>query len=198
MEITERIIKANLIENPLDLVPNFKSYISQNNEFQIISRKSSELDECTKKWIFELLEKNMKKIYEKSISGWNENFKLEELFDKNACYLIAYKNKKPVGYSHFRFDMDFENEVVYCYELQIEEDFRRFGLGKYLMEILENLCENLELEKVMLTVSKHNEIGQSFFKKKMKYQRDETDINDEDPTIDYEILSKVFWEEDEI
>ena len=36
-----------------------------------------------------------------------------------------------------------------------------------------------------------------FFNSKIKsrYTRDETDLNDEDPTCDYDILSKVFWEE---
>ena len=31
--------------------------------------------------------------------------------------------------------------------------------------------------------------------KKHRYTRDETDLNEEDPAVDYDILSKVFWEE---
>lgn len=61
--------------------------------------------------------------YERSHSGWNKEFKIEELFDENAYYLIIYKDITPVGYSHFRFDMDFDNEVVYWYCQGIKLNF---------------------------------------------------------------------------
>ncbi|CAF0707703.1 unnamed protein product [Brachionus calyciflorus] len=197
IEVTEKIQKANLIEKPLDLVPNFKKYKSNTLEFQIESCKSCCLDNKVKTWIFDLFERNMKTIYEKSKSGWNKKEKLQELFDERAYYILVYNLDSPIGYCHYRFDMDFDNEVIYCYELQIEDKFRRFGLGKFMMDILECLCENLELEKVMLTVSKYNQTGLKFFKEKMKYTLDETDLNDDDPSVDYEILSKVFWEDEE-
>ena len=103
--------------------------------------------------------------YESSASGWNENEKLEELFDPKAYYIIAFdeeSNDKPIGYCHFRFDMDYEDEVIYwyiflkfylskkriffsnyyfqSYELQIELNSRKSGLGKFMMEFLETLC----------------------------------------------------------
>lgn len=55
--------------------------------------------------------------YEKSSSGYSKLEKMAELFDESAYYIIAYdvsdNSKKPVGFSHFRFDMDFESEVIY-------------------------------------------------------------------------------------
>lgn len=38
------------------------------------------------------------------------------MFDSSAYYLIAYDfndETKLYGYSHFRFDMDFDDEVLY-------------------------------------------------------------------------------------
>ena len=53
--------------------------------------------------------------YELSVSGWNENEKRKEMFDEAAYYLIAYDSKKnqPIGFSHFRFDIDYDDEVIY-------------------------------------------------------------------------------------
>lgn len=37
--------------------------------------------------------------------------------DASARYLIAYNTEgKPLGYSHFRFDMDYGSPVLYWYE----------------------------------------------------------------------------------
>ena len=198
---SERIQKANLIKNPLEeLLPKKLTNFSKNGvKIRLESRKSSDLNTELKEWCFKLLEENMKKIYEGSKSGWNETEKREEMFEEKAYYLLAFDctTNKPVGYCHFRFDMDFDNEVVYCYELQIDSQTRKVGLGKFMMEILEELCQQLELEKVMLTCSKMNHVGQKFFKDKMEYELDETDMNDEDPNVDYCIYSKVFWEDEE-
>ena len=56
-----------------------------------------------------------KKSYSLSKSGWNEKEKREEMFEEKAYYMIAYENEnnKPVGFCHFRFDMDYGSEVVY-------------------------------------------------------------------------------------
>ena len=53
--------------------------------------------------------------YEKSFQGWDENQKLKEFKHKNARYLIVreVESKKPIAFSHFRFDMDYNSEVIY-------------------------------------------------------------------------------------
>ena len=40
--------------------------------------------------------------------------------DDNAWYLIAKKEDdgKLLGFAHFRYDMDFDDEVLYVYEIQ--------------------------------------------------------------------------------
>lgn len=204
MEVIEqgdRVKKANRIESPLKLLStNLNSFNSSNVNISLKCTRVKKLDESTKEWCFDLFKRNMKSIYEKSKSGYDEKEKREEMFDcPSAYYLIAYEDKsgKPIAYSHFRFDMDYDSEILYCYELHVESEMRKLGIGKYLMQILEELCECLELEKVMLTCSKYNTNGLRFFKETLGYERDETDLNDEDPSVDYEILSKTFWSEED-
>ena len=34
-----------------------------------------------------------------------------------------------------RYDMDHDDDVLYCYEIQLEESVRRKGLGKFMMKV---------------------------------------------------------------
>ncbi len=48
------------------------------------------------------------------------------------------------------------------------------------------------MTKVMLTCFKHNTIALSFYKDKLKFSLDETDMNDDITlNLDYEILSRI-------
>ena len=78
-----------------------------------------------------------------------------------------------MAYSHFRYDMDHDNDVLYCYEIQTEQKMRRKGLGKFMMKVLELLMIKSDLLKIMLTVFKHNESASKFFKDVLKYEIDE-------------------------
>jgi ribosomal protein S18 acetylase RimI-like enzyme len=114
--------------------------------------------------------------------------------DDRAWYLIARTpepESKPVAFSHFRIDVDFGDEVLYCYELQLEEEVRRKGLGKFMLQVLELIGFSANMKKVVLTVLKHNPEAKSFFTA-LKYTIDET--SPEDNVLEqysYEILSKL-------
>merc|ERR1711915_99 len=94
--------KANAQENPLGVLPSFNSY--------------------------------MKDYYFQSDWGWNEANKKAELYEDSAWFLIARKEDtgEPVAYSHFRYDMDHDDDVLYCYEIQTDKSMRRKGLGKFM------------------------------------------------------------------
>ncbi|KAK3924753.1 N-alpha-acetyltransferase 40 [Frankliniella fusca] len=149
------------------------------------------LDPETAEWVLKLEETNVREMYEKCDWGWNGKMKKEEMTDDDARYLIARSSDgKRLGFSHFRFDMDFDDEVLYCYELQIEEHARRKGLGCFMLGVLEALTVHYNMKKTMLTVFKHNHPGKTFFKKN-GYKPDETSPEDtEDEIFCYEILSK--------
>merc|ERR1711974_514505 len=106
---------------------------------------------------------------------------------------------KLLGFSHFRYDMDYDDEVLYVYEIQIDGEFQRKGLGKFMMQVLEMLAFKADMRKIMLTVLKHNDSAVKFFKSLLKFEIDETNPADavqwnenynDIEQIDYEILSK--------
>ena len=88
-------------------------------------------------WLMDLITRNMKAMYEQSQWGWKEANKKLEMLDDNAWYLIAKKEDdgKLLGFAHFRYDMDFDDEVLYVYEIQLEEEIQRKGLGRFMMQV---------------------------------------------------------------
>lgn len=57
----------------------------------------------------------MKTMYEQSSWGWDPVDKQKELTEPTVWYLIASSNNTFVGFSHFRFDIDDREEVLYWY-----------------------------------------------------------------------------------
>ena len=45
----------------------------------------------------------------------------------------------------------------------VDKKFRKRGFGTYLMSYLINLCKKLNLNKLLLEVSKNNVVGQNFY-----------------------------------
>merc|ERR1711994_1063590 len=108
--------------------------------------------------------------------GWKEKEKKEELWSDHAWYLLARTEEgKAVAFSHFRYDMDYDDEVVYCYEIQVEKGFRRKGLGRFMMKVLEMLCLKADMLKLMATIFKKDVPQAEFFKKALKFELEEED-----------------------
>ncbi|CAG4931872.1 unnamed protein product [Parnassius apollo] len=90
--------------------------VFRNNEMEVdmYIQRVTELDKNVLDWAINLTEKNMKKLYETCAWGWNRERKVEEMTDDSAWYLIAKEKKgKLLAFSHFRFDMDFGEPVLY-------------------------------------------------------------------------------------
>lgn len=184
-EAKKLINKANSLEAPLpNLYQNFTSKDEIN--FDISCSRAKDLPPETCSWIMDLMERNMKKSYESSSWGWSADKKRQELFDSTAWQLVASTNSVYVGFSHFRFDVDDDREVLYCYELQLESCARRKGLGRFMMQALESMALQNKMQKVVLTVFKSNTSAVAFFHS-LGYKLDITSPNDEH----YVILSKL-------
>lgn len=185
---------ADLVENPLEDLVAFQKFSRNGLDLRIECKLVKYLSEEEFSATLNLVERNMHSLYDASSWGWNEKGKMEEMQEENARYLLAYDNEdKIVAMSHFRFDVDDDLEILYCYEVQLNEDVRRKGLGKFLMQILELMAVRAKMKKVILTVFKANDKAVEFFTKKMKYTVDETSpqFQDEDfENYDYEIYSK--------
>lgn len=184
--------KANKLEDPMEPFPVFRKFNKNGIEAELFVKRMADLDEQTKDWAFNLTKRNMQSKYEQCSWGWSDAKKLEELTDESAWYLIAksVSDNIPLGFSHFRFDMDEGIEVLYCYELQLEPFVQRKNLGKFMMQILELIAFKNNMRKVILTVLKNNQYSKFF--KAIGYEIDESSpMDDEEESFSYEILSKV-------
>ncbi|XP_016952179.1 N-alpha-acetyltransferase 40 [Drosophila biarmipes] len=176
-------------QNPLESL-SYQSYKAPSGEeFKLICRTKTDADSKLLKWAFKLAETNVGPYYKQLKMGWQPKIKQAELNKNWARYLVAQNEKKEnVAYSMFRFDMDHGDCVLYCYEMQVAEEHRRKGLGKFIMSILEDCARLWHLEKIMLTVLNNNETSISFFKQ-LGYVKDEIspDVLEQ---ADYQIFSK--------
>ncbi|XP_076392170.1 N-alpha-acetyltransferase 40 isoform X2 [Megachile rotundata] len=181
--------KANSVINPLEPLNDFHKYTTKDNQIIELScmRAKDALPEC-RFWIFDIMERNMKSLYEQCDWGWDPVVKQKELTEPAAWYLIASSNDVYLGFSHFRFDIDNREEVLYCYEIQLETIIRRKGLGHFMMSALESMALKNKMRKVVLTVFKHNPSAVQFFYA-LGYKLDKTSLPVSDE-VHYIILSK--------
>ncbi|NWI38097.1 NAA40 acetyltransferase, partial [Picathartes gymnocephalus] len=167
--VCAKVEAANKLQDPLEAFPVFKKYDRNGLNVSIECRRVSGLDPSTLDWAFELTKANMQTLYEQSEWGWKEREKREELRDERAWYLLAREpGAGPVAFSHFRFDVECGDEVLYCYEVQLESRVRRRGLGKFLLQILQLVANSTQMKKVMLTVFKHNHGALQFFREALQ------------------------------
>ncbi|XP_071551499.1 N-alpha-acetyltransferase 40 [Panulirus ornatus] len=184
--------QANSLPDPLSKFPSFHKYERNGLSCQLICKRVKEVEPVMMQWAIDLCKRNMRGMYVKSSQGWHEDEKREEMTEDAAWYLFAIDtlSEKPIAFSHFRFDIDYGDEVLYCYELQLEMDCRNKGLGKFMMQVLELMAFSNQMQKVVLTVFKHNPDGMAFFRK-CRYETDETSPEDTfEESFDYSILSK--------
>ncbi|XP_011068219.1 PREDICTED: N-alpha-acetyltransferase 40 isoform X5 [Acromyrmex echinatior] len=134
--VQRRLInKANALANPLETLHKFHEYITKdNNMIKLACVKAKDAPSDCLSWILNIMERNMKKMYEQSSWGWNATEKQTELTEEMACY-----------------------------ELQLEPSTRRKGLGRFMMSTLESMAYHNQMTKVVLTVFKHNSSAIQFF-----------------------------------
>lgn len=193
---------ANDLEDPLAALPKpFSVYNKNGLELTLESVRGPEVPEKTKLWAFNLVKTSMKPLYDAAYSkdpemqiefGWKEKDKREELWSDDAWFLIARTGEgAAVAFCHFRYDMDYDDEVLYCYEIQVESAYKRKGLGRFMMKVLEMLCLKADMLKLMTTIFKKDKKEASFFKDALKFEVDETSFVDTvHEQFEYEILCR--------
>lgn len=184
------IENANRQVNPIIAFPEFLKYDQNGCEFDLYCRRKADMDSKVLKWAFKLAEKNVGPQYKSCSLGWQPKVKQSDLNKAWARYLVAVdrKTKKPAGYSMFRFDLDYGRSVVYCYEMQVDSEFQRKGLGAFMMQALEKMARHYGMERLVLTVLQNNEDGMRFYKT-LGYDVDETSPDKSDNCA-YVIMSK--------
>ncbi|OBZ79159.1 N-alpha-acetyltransferase 40 [Grifola frondosa] len=142
--------------------------------FQLV--KASELSKDERRDLWEIWEKNMYEMYKDSSFGWDPPAKKRELFHRLARFIVVRENTRAQGsqddgnnavrivaFTVFRFEYEFEENIVYCYELQVCDNVRRYGLGKYLMQQLVLIGKEWGMTKVVLTVFKANSAARNLY-----------------------------------
>ncbi|EAU93039.2 hypothetical protein CC1G_06759 [Coprinopsis cinerea okayama7 len=128
--------------------------------------------------------------------GYDPPAKRDEIFHRLSRFILVYKSpleegeaQKLVAYSTFRFDREDEDNVVYCYELQVDEIMRGVGIGRKLMGCLESVAEAYGMDKVMLTNLANEKAFRFYMQCGFKVDESSPSLYGEE--VDYEILSKV-------
>ena len=173
---------------------------------------ASNLSEHDKKWIWNLLETNMKPVYGAS---WKKEAKEKkaEMTSEDSKYLIAravdmvgetnqenVDPDEPLGFLHYKFVIEEGVVVLYVYELQIAEAAQRRGVGKFLMMLVEALARKAGVSGVMLTVQTANPSAQKFYES-AKYAVSPISPRKCDPwafeenQYDYDIYQKIWNDE---
>jgi ribosomal protein S18 acetylase RimI-like enzyme len=115
----------------------------------------------------------MHNLYSFSSFGWNPQKKRTEVFDPRSRFVVVRDISDPtsnlassdmIAYSMFRFEREDRQNVIYCYELQVSKDSRRFGLGRLLAQTISDIGAEWGMTKVMLTVLKANQAAMLFYK----------------------------------
>lgn len=183
--------KANESPDPLQAaITEPAVYIRDDLRVRVSCVRATAASNDLREWAFDLVSQNMRELYEASQWGWSENAKRKELVHRDAWYLVARSeaDDSPVGFIHFRFDMDDGMSVLYCYELQLESRVQRRGLGSHLMRLLDQLAAHFRMCKTVLTVFKSNTGALAFYQKALGYRIDETSPPGD--AADYVILSR--------
>ncbi|XP_015929474.1 N-alpha-acetyltransferase 40 [Parasteatoda tepidariorum] len=189
-QILALVNAAKLATNLLDDLKEWTTYNKHDMNLKVSFSNAKDLKTEEVNQIFDLLQKNMKDLYDKSDWGWNADEKMSELTSDEARFLVVKDSEdKLVGFTHFQFDVETNYPVLYCYELQIESDYQRKGLGRFLMNILTLIAFKFKLVKVMLTVFTNNRAGINFYLKALQFRRDETSPYEEEERC-YIILCK--------
>lgn len=174
----------------------------KNVGYSIQVYTSSELSDVDQANIWGILEQNMRHLYTKSSMGWDPPSKKQELFHRDSRFVLLRRSQAQDGlehlheelpilaYSMFRFDMEDDGCVLYCYELQVSQSAQRGGMGKTLMGCLCDIARRWNMRKVMLTVFKENQAAFSFYKAMgFNIESDEEGV-DEENDVDYWIMLK--------
>lgn len=153
----ERGQDKNIIQG---IAPSFLTY--QRNGLNVGIEFSPKLTEDDMEWAFEITRQNMESRYDASGYGWDDDDKERELTEQGARFLLLRdKNDgdKLIGYTHFRFTVQGEvidemagDSCVHLVDIHLEDPYKRKGLGKHVMVLLELIARREKMSRVSVPV----------------------------------------------
>jgi GNAT superfamily N-acetyltransferase len=158
----EKIARAYEVPDYLASLPVFQRHQGVNARIASHSSCPSE----ARDWMVNLQERNMHEFWDTSFK-WSVDEKKRELFDIGSRFLIATVSESPVGFVHFRFEQQSGEFVLFIMSVQIEPQFQRKRLGRFLVQATELVGLGLKVNSLMTFVLKANKRGMGFFQSLM-------------------------------
>ena len=163
-EFFDRYLPPDIIDRILpDPDPDplqLKIHLEGANSFTCIASKL--LDKCLR-----LIEITSADDYRHSDIKWSLAKKKKEMNLPDMKYLILARDSSEatngereaavVGFVSFMITYEDGHEVIYCYEIHLDEAYQGLGIGKRLMAVVEVIGKEVGVEKAMLTVFKANQ-----------------------------------------
>ncbi|KAJ1281226.1 hypothetical protein BS78_04G291200 [Paspalum vaginatum] len=202
--IDQLIRNAVAVKDHLAQFPDFQKYQRNGLSVYLESGRGDQLTSPVRQYIQNLLKVNMEEPYGPEWPS-EEKVKRREMVAPEARYIfvklysngfIAENSMKRdaevehmgvscnegclLGFVHYRFVVEEELPVVYVYELQMEPSAQGKGLGKFMMQLIEQIACKNKMGAVMLTVQKANTEAMAFYTK-LRYVISSTSPSRVDP-----------------
>lgn len=131
---------------------------------------------------YDIIHSTSSEQYAASSLGWHPIKKQREMRLPDLKYITLMKTRnlsdhaqmlkeyftgfvRPIdGFLSFMFTYEDGIDVIYCYELHLQERYQGKGLGKCLMRLMEDIGKKAGVKKAMLTVFRANEAARGFYK----------------------------------
>ncbi|CAH8621037.1 unnamed protein product [Dicrocoelium dendriticum] len=204
--MSSRLKKSNKMEPIIDpssdplssalVMPNNLSLSPPDVAVDLRCCKPHDLSQDVLHDVFMILKENMQPLYDVSSWGWNDEKKWTEAFSSKAWLILSYASTSLAlpttlcGFVSFRFERECKDAVLYCYEIQLRNEFRGLSIGRHLISALTLIANCFKMRRIMLTVFKFNTKALDFFFK-CGFEIDKSDPShfDGNPVVDYHILS---------
>ena len=95
------------------------------------------------------------------IDAWSEGAILETLEQKQTMILLAYEDKKLIGYLILYYVLE-DGEIA---RIAVDDAYRRQGVASKMLWELECLCEDNGVNKLLLDVRESNVCACRFYEK---------------------------------
>ena len=140
---------------------------SSSTSYQIVVESpetisSEDLDTC-----FDLIQMTSKTSYANSSLGWHPKAKRREMKLPDLKYLLVRQElgSEILGFASFMLTYEDSREVVYLYDIHLREAVRGIGLGKHLITAIQQVGQETQMEKMMLTVFEANPEARTFYER---------------------------------
>lgn len=179
LQMAESLLKRD----PCEFQPWILSVRPGSLHFELVSSGAS-LEPWQLEGCLELVEKTSSADYKASASGWKPKEKKKEMSDPKMAYLLFTSVTTPPkveGFISFMFTFDEPpnkgREVVYIYEVHLNDGLRGHGLGSKLIHFVELVASLNWVNKTMLTVFKTNNAARELYEK-LGYSKDVSSPDD--------------------